>query len=168
MIQQNLDRYTELTNRIVELPDLVALAERELTELKQTHSAEKKMLEELGEVVIDEAMRRAGDKWGSNADIRKKSAATALASSPEYVKQERKVESIEGHVKRQENHVSDLNRQYGAVCFQITHHAALLQYLGSAGAGMPVPEKGWSIAAAAVEFFANNEISEEEIAAIGF
>lgn len=129
MLQQRLDTFSQLNQTKNDLVEQLAEAEVELTDRKLGLAREKKQLDQIRDAVIADAMRQAGDKWGSNEDKRKASAALALSASRSYVEQEKFVASCEEDVKRQEDYLSDLNRRYGAVCYEITHHSALLQFV---------------------------------------
>ena len=136
MIQQQIDRYMALTQRVQELPSSIADAEQNLSEGKRALGRETKVLEEIGKQVVDDAILKAGGikEFGSSDDIRKMRAKEVKSQSRRYVEQERIVETCQMAVERQQDLVNDLNRQYGGVCFEITHHAALLNFLGNAGA----------------------------------
>lgn len=170
MTQQQIDRYMALTQSVQELPALIAQAETELFQRKLDLAAEKKSLEQIGEAVVDAAILKAGGvkEFGSSEDIRKQNAKRVRAQSRNYVQQEQMVEACEVDVQRQTDLLSDLNRQYGAICFQITHHAALLQYLGSAGASaVQAQPYTWEMPTVAAEVDVAGNITAEDMEAIG-
>lgn len=163
MTQQQIDRYMALTQSVQELPAQIAQAEEELTQRKMELAHEKNTLEQIGEAVVDAAIAKAGGvkEFGSSEDVRKQNAKRARAQSRNYIQQEQMVEACEVDVQRQADLLSDLNRQYGAICFQITHHAALLQYLGSAGADA---EFIFKAPTPAPTLFDTNEVTVNDVA----
>ena len=167
MTQQQIDRYMALTQSVQELPALIAQAEEELTQRKLSLASEKRTLDDIGEELIDAAIQKAGGikEFGSSEDVRKANAKRLKAGSRQYVQQEKIVEVCEVDVTRQTDLLSDLNRQYGAICFQITHHAALLQYLGSAGAPA---EFLFEVPTSAPNLFGGEAVSVEEAELAGF
>lgn len=166
MTQQQIDRYMALTQSVQELPALIAQAEEELTQRKMELAHEKSSLEQIGEAVVDVAIAKAGGvkEFGSSEDIRKANAKRVKAQSRNYIQQEQMVDACEVDVQRQTDLLSDLNRQYGAICFQITHHAALLQYLGSAGA----PSEHSFEVPTPTPLFTANEVTVEDMELAGF
>lgn len=135
--QAQLARYSELTQELTDLVPQLADAEEELSQRKLAATSERKALDTLGDALVDDAIAKAGGikEFGSNEEQRKRNAALAKAQSARYQKAAALCEVFDVDVARQTDLLSDLTRRYGATCFQITHHAALLQYLGSAGAG---------------------------------
>lgn len=135
-VQSQIARYQQLTQELTDLVPQIADAEEELSQRKLAATNERKQLDTLGDALVDEAIARAGGvkEFGSNEETRKRNAAIVKAQNTRYVKQEAFVEVCDVDVQRQNDLLSDLSRRYGATCFQITHHAALLQFLGSAGA----------------------------------
>ena len=137
--QAQLDRYLDLTQRIEELVPEVAVAEENLSQRKLAAAQERKALDALGDTLVDEAIARVGrvKEFGSNEETRKRNAALVKAQSRRYVQQEKLVEACEADVQSAVDEISDLTRRYSAVCHQVVHHSALLQFLSSAGAGVP-------------------------------
>jgi hypothetical protein len=134
--QSQIARYQQLTQELIDLVPQIADAEEELSQRKLAATSERKTLDTLGDTLVDEAIARAGGvkEFGSSEDVRKKNAIRVKVQSKRYTQQEAMVEVCDVDVQRQGDLLSDLTRRYGATCHQVVHHAALLQFLGSAGA----------------------------------
>lgn len=168
MTQQQIGRYLALTQSVQDLPGVIAQAEAELTERKMALVSEKRMLDDIGESLVDEAILKAGGikEFGSSEDIRKANAKRLKASNRQYVQQEKIVDACELDVQRQTELISDVTRQYGAICFQITHHAGLLNYLASAGA--PSASYTWDLPVnATANAMSGDVISTADLETIG-
>jgi len=135
-VQTQVARYQQLTKELIDLVPQIAEAEEELTQRKLTVTDERRQLDTIGDALVDEAIAHAGGikEFGSSEDVRKKNATRVKAQDKRYVQQEAMVDVCEIDVRRQDDLLSDLNRRYGSTCYQVTHHAALLVFLGSAGA----------------------------------
>jgi len=138
--QAQIARYQQLTQELTDLVPELADAEEELTQRKMAAANERKALDTLGDALVDEAIARAGGvkEFGANEETRKRNANLVKAQNKKYVQQEALAEVYDVDVQRQQDLLGDLSRRYGATCFQITHHAALLQFMGSAGAAPQV------------------------------
>lgn len=128
--------WQQIMQQLVEAPATLAEAEGLLTTLRLELASEKRLLETIGDALVDVAVVKAGGvkEFGPNEETRKKRSAQVKAADVRYVNQERQVEADEAAVLRQQNLVDDLTRQYGAICYQARLVAAMLQYLGQAGA----------------------------------
>ena len=132
MLQQNIQRYADLTQQMDELVDEIAHTEEELTQRKMLLADEKKHLETIGDAIVEAAIAAAGGikEFGSSEDIRKRNAQRVKASDRAYIQQEQRVSDCEIDMMQTQDTLSDLNRRYGATCFQMTHHSALMHHAG--------------------------------------
>lgn len=157
-----IDAYKALMANLAELPSEIRVAQTDLTEAKRQLAATEKLLKER-ELVLK------GDAQGKNADERAAALIAILAQDAIYRQlsknQEREAKGVDAITIEMDT----LQRQYGAVCYQARLHAALLQYLGSAGA--PVEDINPD-----VEFYpsdhsaqngTNGHVSGEDAAEIG-
>lgn len=132
LLQQNTQRYADLTQQMDELVDEIAHTEEELTQRKLFLADEKKHLDTIGDAIVEAAIAEAGGvkEFGSSEDIRKRAAQRVKAMDRTYVQQEQRVSDCEIDVLQTQDTLSDLNRRYGATCFQVSHHAALMHHAG--------------------------------------
>lgn len=168
MIQKQIDFFLSITNAKQEIIPQIAQAEGELFQRRLDLAAEKKSLEQIGEAVVDAAILKAGGvkEFGSSEDVRKANAKRVKAQSANYIQQERMVDACEVDVQRQTDLLSDLNRRYGAIVSDATHHAALLQFLARHGDALS--ECTFEVSAPTSALFAANEVTVEEMELAGF
>lgn len=171
MLTQQMQRYHDLTAQIVELVDEIAHTEEELTQRKLLLADEKKHLETIGDAIVEAAIAEAGGvkEFGSSEDIRKRNAQRVKAMDRTYVKQEQRVSDCEIDVLQTQDTLSDLNRRYGATCFQITHHAALMHHAGlMLWLGGPDAQVKFDFPVATPNGFNGSTVTAEDAEAAGF
>lgn len=127
MQDQLIATYSQLMTELANLPAEVAKAQEGLTEAKRTQADTDKMLKQ-----IEAAIALSID--GKNAEERKAKLTQALADDGRCQMVAASLRNVTTTVETLANEVAALERQYGAVCYQARLHAALLQYLGNAGA----------------------------------
>lgn len=135
MHDQLLATYTDLMTSLEGLPQEIAAAQNDLSAVKRQMADSKTLLDTI-EAQLSLSIE------GKNAEERKAKLMQALAAHQNYqrLRQTMRKESEEADTLT--NDVDALTRQYGAVCYQTRLHSALLTYLGSAGAPVPLNELG--------------------------
>jgi hypothetical protein len=131
MKEQILQQYKALMVSLSNLPNDIHAAQSDLNKAKRTAADTKRLLDET------ETMTVAGAE-GSNAEKRKADVAVKLANNQAYQRLMTAYLKEQAEVETLTNEVDMLIRQYGAVSFQARLHAALMTYLGNAGAPVTV------------------------------
>jgi len=124
--------YHDLMAALDTLPDEIAACQRDLDAYRETLADVKADAESLERHLLREA--GGYSKLGSNDGERKTALALLLERNADYREMEIAEARQQGHVTALTTELDHLTRQYGAVCYKARLHAALLNYLGSAGA----------------------------------
>lgn len=127
MQDQLIATYSQLMTELANLPAEIAKAQEDLTVIKRQAAQTK-------ETMAQTEAATALTIEGKNAEERKAKLTQALAATPVYVRLSNALRAETEEADTLANEVAALERQYGAVCYQARLHAALLQYLGNAGA----------------------------------
>ena len=132
MREQLLQTYNDLFQSLNELPNLIADINDQLAKAKEGQSATQKRLASLEADIVS---KYGGWKeLGKNETERKYGLARLLAIDPDYQRVQQSLDAYNQEITELTNQLDALTRQYGAVCYQTRLHAALFNYLGSAGA----------------------------------
>lgn len=132
-----LTSYSDLMLALDELPVQVANYQEELNELQLVLSSTRRHLEEKRQLLI--AANGGWSALGKNESERELYAKTLVQQDRSASALQASIYNTERDITRAQALVDDSTRRYGAVCYKTRLHAALLTYLGSAGA--PVPEQ---------------------------
>ena len=133
-----LTSYSDLMTALDELPVQVANHQEELNELQLVLSSTRRHLEEKRQLLIS-----ANGGWsalGKNESERELYAKTLVQQDRSASALQASIYNTERDITRAQALVDDSTRRYGAVCYKTRLHAALLTYLGSAGAPVSTPE----------------------------
>lgn len=156
MQQQLIDTYTDLMASLATLPEEIAAAQSDLTNVKLALGAAERDLERIeAEILLTVE--------GKNAEERK--ARFALTCQENIFHRAQSAEARAGRdaIARLTNDVDSLTRQFAAVGYQAKLHAALLGYLAAAGA-VPV-DVSFGMGGKAQP--ANGSVTPADAAAIG-
>ena len=135
MHDQLLATYRDLMTSLETIPHELAAAQDDLTAVKRQMSESKILLD-----VIEASLSLTIE--GKNAEERKAKLSVALDTHQNYQRLRATLRKESEAADGLTNDVDNLTRQYGAVCYQARLHSALLTYLGSAGAPVPVKDFG--------------------------
>ena len=135
MHDQLLATYTDLMASLENIPQELAAAQNDLTAVKRQVSESKTLMDSI-EASLSLTIE------GKNAEERKAKLMQALTTHQNYQRLRGALRKESEAADGLSNDVDNLTRQYGAVCFQARLHSALLTYLGSAGAPVPVKDLG--------------------------
>lgn len=127
MQQQMINTYTDLMTALDELPDSISLVQEQITVLKLSAAEHERRLAQREAILIQQAE-------GKNAELRKAALEQLKTSDIVYRNELRYLLANQEELAQEQDALDKLTRQYGAVCYQARLHAALLAYLGSAGA----------------------------------
>lgn len=144
--------YLDLVGKLNELPAEIAKAQAELMTVKiqlGKTEAELKDIESSTALTVE----------GPNADARKAKLAEVLRKNPTYGRFSTVAENERKDVAQLTKQVADLERQYGAVCYQSQLHTGLMNYLGNAGANIHVPEMTFAMGALALHVNGNGYVN---------
>lgn len=120
-----LATYNDLMSSLAALPEEIALAQGDLTEVKRQIGDSKTLLDSI-EASLSLTIE------GKNAEERKARLMQALETHQNYQRIKAALRKESAQADGLANDVDSLTRQYGAVSFQARLHAALLTYLGNA------------------------------------
>lgn len=132
-----LETYTDLMEKLQTLPDDIAALQLDLSAEKMALTEANKRLESREVEIIGQAGGWAA--LGKNDGDRKNNLAMLLNRDAQYQRWAGHKAESEAAVGRMNDQLAALERQYGAVCYAVRLHSALLQYLGSAGAPVTLP-----------------------------
>lgn len=179
MHDQLIATYNELMQSLDELPGQIASAQDRLNAFKR----DGQELAKIGEEAEHDFIARAGGWKALGANDKERELAVAAYRRESMYPHNSKVYSNTAAIDDAAKLVSYLERRYGAVCYQARLHAALLQYLGQAGAPVPaqpapisartamgrIPVVGTINGDGDVSFYSSNKggISAEDAALIG-
>ena len=127
MQQQMINTYTDLMTALDELPDSISLAQEQITVLKLSAAEHERRLAQREAILIQQAE-------GKKAELRKAALEQLKTGDAIYRNELRYLLANQEELAQEQDALDKLTRQYGAVCYQARLHAALLTYLGSAGA----------------------------------
>jgi hypothetical protein len=128
MQQTMIATYLDLMTALHDLPGEIASTQELLTAVKATIGDSERILEEIEGMLKG----RAADE--SNDAKRKAKLAELLSQHEGYRKLTATLAKEKMEAAQLGNTLKDYERRYEAVCYQSRLHAALMQYLGSAGA----------------------------------
>jgi hypothetical protein len=158
MQQQLIDTYTDLMASLQTLPEEIAAAQSDLTNVKLALGAAERDLERIeAEILLTVE--------GKNAEERK--ARFALTCQENIFHRAQSAEARAGRdaIARLSNDVDNLTRQFAAVGYQAKLHAALLGYLAAAGA-VPV-DVSFGMGGKTQPANGNGSVTPADAAAIG-
>jgi hypothetical protein len=127
MQQQMINTYADLMTALDELPDSISLVQEHITALKLSAAEHERTLAQREAILIQQAE-------GKNAELRKAALEQLKTGDAIYRNELRHLLANQEELAQEQDALDKLTRQYGAVCYQTRLHAALLAYLGSAGA----------------------------------
>lgn len=161
MQEQLINTYTQLMTELDNLPQEIAAAQNDLLAVKRQVSDSKTLLDSL-EASLSLTIE------GKNAEERKARLTQALSTHQNYQRIRATLRKESEEADNLTNTVDALTRQYGAVSFQARLHAALLTYLGSAGAPVRLDSLGDVVfPPARTPHYNNHHVTADDAAQIG-
>lgn len=142
MHDQLIATYRELMQALQQLPTDIAAAQERLASLKRDGQA----LAQAGEEAEHSFIARSGGWKALGSNDKERDLAVAAFRRESMRTHAAQLALNTAAADEAAQLVSMLERRYGAVCYQVRLHAALLQYLGQAGA--PVPTQPSQVPAA--------------------
>lgn len=127
MQRQMIDTYQNLMASLEELPDTMSLVQKQITDLRLQAANHERTLAQREALLL-------GQAEGKNAELRKAALIQLQAADRIYSTEQRLLLQVQEELSKAQDHMTTLERQYGAVCYQSRLHAALLAYLANAGA----------------------------------
>lgn len=132
MHEKLLETYTELMESLAHIADEFLDVEEDIRGAKQQMREAQKQLEAIEHQIIDQAGGWAG--LGRNDGDRKHNLAMKLANNNAYLRWQRILEDTQDFMDNASAKLADLERRFSAIRHQARLHAALLNYMASAGA----------------------------------
>lgn len=136
-----MTNYFDLMLALDELPVQVANHQKELNELELALSLTKRQFDDKRNDLISvnggwsaQGKNESERELNVKALIQQDSATSALQTS---------IYTLEQDIIRINWLVNDCERRYGAVCYKIRLHSALLMYLANASAQAPIEQLEW-------------------------
>jgi hypothetical protein len=153
--------YLDLMSKLNDLPADLAEANADLLEAKlRLNKTESRLKDQESAMMLKVAQMLAGER--SNAETRQAKATEMLNRDPLYTQESKVADEQRAEVAQLTKRVADLERQYGAVGFQVRLHAGLMNYLGNAGANVHVPEMTFAMGALALTTSAGNGYKHDD------
>lgn len=138
MIDQLLTTYTDLMEKLDAIPAEIAELQTRRTDDRIALAEYEARLKAVETAIVEEA---GGFKsLGSNDADRKHNLAVLLASKGRYQVTANDIRLTSDAIAHMTDAIEDAERRYGAVGYQSRLHAALLNYLASAGTPVRLPE----------------------------
>lgn len=132
MQQQLIDTYMGIMASLATLPDDIAGYQNDVTDAKLKKGEVEKELARLDGAIIAAAGGYKG--LGSNEKERELALDNLRKTHPAWKQLDAQLSTLTRTVAEMADEVSAAERQYGAACYMARMHAALLTYLGNAGA----------------------------------
>lgn len=161
MQQKLIDDYKNLMHKLMVLPGEIDEAQRKVTERRM----------EIADLESSLAVRDAvliGQIDGKNAEQRKANLTLRQENDAAYQRMTHDIAELRGELAAMQDTLTHLERVYSAVCYQTRLHAAMLNYLGSAGAPVRHAELDFTpIRSNWGTTTANGSVTAEDAAQIG-
>ena len=162
MIDQLVTTYNELMASLGNLPDAIAAAQNDLTEVKLQLAKSEQALKDISAEV-------ALSIEGKNAEERAAKLTQALKSHKTYQQFAKAADTERGDAAKLTNEVDNLTRQFTAVGYQAKLHSAMVAYFAAAGAVAPQDVQFYNKESKqhTTNGKANGNVTAEDAAAIG-
>lgn len=162
MLDQLIATYNDLMLSLGNLPDEIAAAQNDLTEMKQRLAKSEQTMKD-----ISTSMSLTIE--GKNAEERAAKLAMALKADQTYMGSFAGAETWRKEIANLTNDVDNLTRQFTAVGYQAKLHSAMVAYFAAAGAVAPTDVQFYSKGAHqhTTTGKANGNVTAEDAAAIG-